>query len=1254
MLSLMILAALTVCAADAADRAPDAFDLNRPGWSRQPTWLANPASNSEVSGTGWTSSFDGKALRTTPPSLTFTVDQPHKGMKFSTPMKGLSLRDFPFLVLHYRARNIDTTSRDYAVYVDDGDASRQLAPVRLCDLHADDHWHTLAVDVSRLSKSNEPRLLAVQVQATEAGKALLEFRRLEFSDIWPEGATRVGPAPPPPAPDRPVPLPGLKWTAQPSWLANPATGGAHEFAPGHFPLATSQTETSPAAPASAAAFRVRQPGAGMKWSANLDAPLDISAHRYLHIRYRAINLSARGDYTVCALGTGPTGGSTSAALLWPADTRSDGRWHVAAADLAPVRAKLARVTGLACQVQAAAPDARLEIADIRLSDHLPRQQVEEFCDLAAEAKWEGFAPLPLPLQTAPLKGWLARLRLDNWPAARAATFQSIPFDLSGSPGRVAATSLCTGGQIDVNVSSDLRPSEVYLLLLARLAGPEEDVFGGGTFTRIRDVDRFRIELTYMDDEKALDECLPLNLADGEFGIRNGLQVLVVSTDPKRRLFSVRLIDRSDQTALALVAATARTGPPLHPQAADEMPALVHKPPPPPPREPGLLHVADAQAVFRDEWMEAALPLTGPPQLARLRHLPAGRDLLDKPSDLARLSLDGRAIAAEDWLAAGHEQRDGGVLRTFRIRGREGLTVGLFVRSNSPGRLAVSGRLTNAGATPCRTALTVGLGPYRLAGRREDEHYLFPKRGAAFDNRPCSYRNRYCGTFPLQFVDTFAPACGCGLFLRTAGLELEPRHYLLEKSDAGLRLAVEHAETTLAPGANRDCPEVMFELSDGHWRRGLDAYTAWRRQALPARPPKQWFREVFNFRQRFLHGLDPLYDPAAGKLNLQSAVDEAREEFGGIDYLHLFDWGYLPPYGRIYGRQGDLSPYDAIRGGLPALRRAIAAVRAQKVPVGLYIEGYLLEEKGQLGREHGKQWQLIGSDGKGRYWPGCSEMYVCAGVEPWRAVQAATYAAKVRELDVDGMYLDQFGFAGSYVDCWSDRHGHGVPSFAAACERDCTRRVREAIDKAKPDVALYTEETPADLASVFQDGSFTYAMNESRRTLTRVPLNLTRFALPHFKTIEILVCDKPTASWATGVKWVFFNGEAIWLEGPAREWFEPHTLEAIRRCHAILRRHRDAFTCSQPVPLVRTLAGGVFVNAFPADDGRKTVYTFYNSRRRTFRGDVLAVDWPEGATAHDAWNDRPARVRVGGRRATLSLEIGPHDVGCVVVNSPGRP
>lgn len=365
---------------------------------------------------------------------------------------------------------------------------------------------------------------------------------------------------------------------------------------------------------------------------------------------------------------------------------------------------------------------------------------------------------------------------------------------------------------------------------------------------------------------------------------------------------------------------------------------------------------------------------------------------------------------------------------------------------------------------------------------------------------------------------------------------------------------------------------------------------------------------------------------------------------------MFDWGNCGPFGRIYGRAGDLSPYDYVQGGRDALHRAIAGIRAQGVPVGLYIEAYLLEKRGKLGQGPGPSWQMLGPDGKGRWWPDSTEMYVCSYVPAWREVQAATYAAKVNELDVDGMYLDEYGFSGPGVDCWTASHGHPVPGYAAAGERDCTKLVRERIDGAKRGVALYTEETPVDVTTQYQDGSFTYAMSSAASTQTRVPLNAARFALPDFKTIEILYCDKPTGSWATGVKWVFFNGEAIWLEGPAAEWFEPATREAIRRCHAILRKHRDAFTSPEPEPLVPTEIGGVFANAFRVPG--KTVYTFYNARHRTVRGDVLRVRETPGAAWHDAWGNRPATVRREGADAVVSLEIGPQDVGCLVATAEG--
>ncbi|NQT86505.1 hypothetical protein HQ560_07045, partial [bacterium] len=256
-----------------------------------------------------------------------------------------------------------------------------------------------------------------------------------------------------------------------------------------------------------------------------------------------------------------------------------------------------------------------------------------------------------------------------------------------------------------------------------------------------------------------------------------------------------------------------------------------------------------------------------------------------------------------------------------------------------------------------------------------------------------------------------------------------------------------------------------------------------------------------------------------------------------------------------------------------------------------------------------------------------------------------------ELGIDGMYIDQFGFGGAVKDCWSAAHGHPVPSYCVRTERDMTRLIRERVEKARKNVAIYTEETPIDLTTPCQDGSFTYAMFAAQRSQSLVPVNLARFAFPDFKTIEILVCDRPTGSWATGVRWVFFNGEALWIEGPP-EWFEPETRAEIRRCYRILHKHRDAFTSRKPTPLVPTEMGGVWANRFPVKG--KTVYTLYNARHRTVRGAALRVPYDEKSLYYDEWRQRPATVRREGLHTILSTEIGPHGVGCFVIEQETPP
>ena len=66
--------------------------------------------------------------------------------------------------------------------------------------------------------------------------------------------------------------------------------------------------------------------------------------------------------------------------------------------------------------------------------------------------------------------------------------------------------------------------------------------------------------------------------------------------------------------------------------------------------------------------------------------------------------------------------------------------------------------------------------------------------------------------------------------------------------------------------------------------------------------------------------------------------------------------------------------------------------------------------------------------------------------------------------------------------------------------DGDERLHEALG---PECALYTEENPTDVNSQFQDGSFTYAISSVSDVWSPSHVNLYRFALPTFKTIEII-------------------------------------------------------------------------------------------------------------------------------------------------------
>jgi len=1225
------MALLALCALARPTRSTAAASLLEAGWSddftatdawtAQVSWLSNPCPEANVR------VADGVAC--------FSVVNAGHGMKWRRPVKDLWVGEDRFLAIRYKAEGIRTGSDDYFVYIDDGGGG-ETRPIRLCDMVCDGEWHTAAVDLLDVADSDTVSAFALQVQASPdaEGGARLWIDWLRLMNRMPKGGEEVwrrehALTAEPWWAD----LDSARWQAEPTWLSNP--GSTREV------TRTGEFTT----------FSVAEAGGGMKWSWFLDEPLAWQGYRYMALEYRATNTVPRSDYAVCVLGQGSLDGRSYTSVISQAQLRHDGRWHTLTVSIREPVAKFEGIKGLAVQVQTGPKgNAGLSVRRLGLVNAVLAESDAGILRCETATDREGLEPLALGASaTTELAEVLEAMNLRSWPGGTRVAVDEIPFVLPAAGQKVPATGLTARDQLELPV--DRACSQVFLLLFAFLRGREEQVFSrDARLSAVREVDRFLVRLDYADG--TFEESFPYNVTTHGYEVIDGSQVLCVFSAPGKRLRSLTLLDRMDRGAFVIVAATCRTDAKrLVPEPAEQhasfRPAARRAPP-----ENRRSFVEQAQTLLRagSRLFAAEFALLPLPRFFRLVNAFADDELFKRGpgGPLYDVTVDGEAVPPEQFeLSACERQSETSVRLVYdrSVRPRVRLRIQVDIRPS--GELALGAAVENASERP----LTVGLvgptvGPFLPGEDLVNSHYLYPMQGCAYHNRNVSLRRRYGGLFPLQFMVVCNPVAGSGLYVRTEDLSGVMRDYILRKEASGNWLSLDYPERSVLPGTALAATTTLIGVCSGDWHDAFRAYTDWVASwYTPLAPRKQWFRDVFNFRQRFLHGHDPLYDRQRGVYRLTDALAEAEEHFGGMEYLHLFDWGACGRYGRIYGRTGDYSPYDFLEGGQAAFRAAIRSVQGMGVPVGLYIEGYLLQEKGKLGRAHGAEWQLVNRRGDGVYWPNSTEMMVCPWGEAWRRVQASTYAAKVAELDVDGMYLDQFGFANSGKDCWSEAHGHPVPGYAVLGERVLSTDVRRQMQDTKRDVALYGEEAPCDVNSQVQDGSFTYHMRSCRQSRPWAPVHMLRFAIPSFKTFEILVCDRPVGCWAEGVKWVFFNGEGIWLEGPATEWFEPHTLTAIRKCHGILREHRDAFASNRPVPLVPTESAGVYANLFPGE--RKDVYTLYNSTWRTVDGVVLSVEHRPNARYVDAWAGREAHTERRNGSDLIAAAIGPRDVGCIV-------
>ena len=915
---------------------------------------------------------------------------------------------------------------------------------------------------------------------------------------------------------------------------------------------------------------------------------------------------------------------------------ADGEWHVAVASVT-----LPEIRMIAVQVQASQDNATLEIADLRFVDQKPVVRLTDVFEYVPD--WptpaEGWRTIELPPGNCSGRELAQRLEVQGWLTDERVTASGVPFQVRSGSDAVLMTSVDGVQQVPVPLGG--QACEAYLLMAAQFPQTDEPSYAG-TAGQVRHVHRLAARIVYADGTS--EEQFPLAVNARQHAVSRGLHVYALAVDPAKSLQELTLVDRMDRGAFGLVGMTLsdKPGPATE---ATQLRAALELPTPKPWEEHPVNVTRRGELVeINAGTLRMVFDLSHGLRVASVANLSGtGLEVSTAPGPLFRVVDAGVEMNSEEFVVerVTTEQTVQGEVTRIDLRCDKTppvVQVSVWVDVTESRDIGLRASIDLHGRDPATTSFVFPeLRDIAFGGQPADLWIWCPRRGDVLTAAAVSLREPYAGAGnPLQIIGAFDPVRGTGLYMMTQDMDALSKFYQVQKSAEGARLAVEYA-----PLHDTRTPRTVIGCHQGDWHAQLARYQDWvAAWYQPAAPRKPWFRQVWNFRQQFMHFALPtrsgMFDDASKAIQLKEVVAADAEAFGGVDYLHLFDWGWDP----VHGRCGDYEPWDYL-GGLEKFRSAVDEVTSSGIPVGLYIEGILVDPQSNLGKAHGEQWQMMGPDGK-PYAYFAPSYHVCPRVPAWQEYLSDTYRRVRQQTGAIGFYVDEYGFSGPSYWCYNANHDHDVPVTPVLGERDMLRQVRQ---KLGPEAVIYTEESPTDVNSQYQDGSFTYNISSVTDELSPSHVNLYRFAFPSFKTIEIICCDQPLGTNVEAVKRCLFNGEAIWIEGIRDKWFAPEVRAQIALNRRVMRDNRECFAGDQVKPLVPTLLTGLYANQFGQrnDVVGKTCWTVYNTRYRTVHAEVMAVEHAEGAQYLNELTGQPLPSRIVGERAYLTIEIAPRDV-----------
>ncbi len=880
---------------------------------------------------------------------------------------------------------------------------------------------------------------------------------------------------------------------------------------------------------------------------------------------------------------------------------------------------------------------------VALRDRLP--YVEGFLDLRLES--DRFATVDLSRvanrDSRPVRELLG---LADWFSSSRITVDGIPFVLA--PAGRELVSAPEGGGVSSDVPVGGTGQEMFLLLAAVL--PPRDFSGiRRPKTRaITDPEQFVIHVRYADGTE--DLMFPVQVRTGKYLVAEGVDLYSLPQLRRVPIRSVAIDFRMPTGRAMLAGVTVNTGRSLtNSPLITTLPAAAANRHLPAPTRPVVL--SGKRITLNTTSLQAEFDVSQGITLRSLqnkflKHVGATRFA---SGSFFELGAPGTILTSDRVNVTGVRLDGNSVVVDLDARPQVPIAGTLRLAISETGQIRMTLRVQNRSAGPLTPIVNFPAFSRAVIGTSESTWYFYPRLGGVINNLPTHQREPYSHYFPLQITGLFNPSLGGGMYLLVRDLSRIYKFYVTDKNAEGVDWRVEYLPREYQPGETIEIAETDLGGRTRDWRPQLAAYRQWAKTWYkPTAPRKTWFRDVYNYRQHYVRSTYPqpgivqtirtadLYDTKTKTYHLQDVVEKDRTFFGLLDYLHIFDFGNSDVYGRVC----DYSHYEEI-GGKEKLAAAIAGTQNGGVSVGLYIEGYLCDQRSLWGRDHVKEAAIVQRNGSPLMWPGLPEHSMCPAYPPWQDYLASVYRRVAGELKPMGMYIDEHGLTAEWQVCWSRKHGHPTPWAPLRGEWELGGKIRAAVPAG---IATLVEHTPIDVNSQLHDGTLSYTVAFDDTDLAPHHVDLFRFIYPTFKVIQ-LVSPKPFIEGNWGLlKFPFFNGEGYWFNQVVPTNFEPAAQRFVRRALTLLHAHAEAFRSEEPEPLVPTENNLIYANRFPARS--ETVWTLYNAGYRTYRGPVLRVPHVPGVRYWDAWNETELEPVIHGDEAILNYSLGPRDVGCI--------